>query len=159
MLSGHVEADRHGLYASRQKTRWFSSKVARSKRQQQRRAALLDRDGDLCHVCHLPFTDNRPPTIDHFIERSKGGNSKLNNLKLAHESCNNMRSNKPERATELRPYWIRQQYGIVPLQFRGDRRPTQPVRILDYELAPALPRRTDLRWVSEQEGWFFGKYA
>lgn len=62
-------------------------------------ATLRTRDGDCCWICHrgLDFTRRVPhpyaPTLDHVIERSKGGSNALTNLRLACRVCNERRSN------------------------------------------------------------------
>lgn len=74
--------------ARRATGRWRAS--ARTRRHQ--KAILLERHGAACHWCHLVF----PPctlTLDHLIERSKGGRNALFNLVLACAPCNNERSN------------------------------------------------------------------
>lgn len=62
------------------------------------RAALRTRDGDACWVCGRPTRRDVPPThpdaetIDHIIERHRGGPDELRNLALAHLRCNQRRS-------------------------------------------------------------------
>lgn len=65
------------------------------KRTKVKRLALLERDGPICQICQRPFTETDPPTIDHIIERSRGGSNRLENLRLTHRKCNDFRSNKP----------------------------------------------------------------
>jgi hypothetical protein len=64
-----------------------------------RQRTLIIRDGDKCHLCGelMTFdgTNNKlSATFDHIIPRSKGGNSSLANLKLAHKHCNSVRGDK-----------------------------------------------------------------
>lgn len=55
---------------------------------------VLKNGGSLCHICGFPFfTDPSalvfdPPEIDHIIPVSKGGQNSIENLALAHRSCN-----------------------------------------------------------------------
>lgn len=49
---------------------------------------LIKRDGDLCFICKNPFGKKEKRTIDHWIPLSKGGSWNINNLRLAHKSCN-----------------------------------------------------------------------
>lgn len=49
---------------------------------------LEKRDGFFCYICENDFSDENPPTIDHFIPLAKGGTWDLGNLKLAHQLCN-----------------------------------------------------------------------
>ena len=52
------------------------------------RIRLLERDGNLCWLCEKPFSNRKPPSIDHVIPKSKGGPTIISNLKLAHSKCN-----------------------------------------------------------------------
>lgn len=67
------------------------------------RAALVARDGNLCHLCGGPVNLELPPehelgpTIDHVRPRALGGGDGLDNLKLAHKRCNQDRDVKPVR--------------------------------------------------------------
>jgi 5-methylcytosine-specific restriction endonuclease McrA len=61
---------------------------------------IAERDNFVCHICNklvdmsLPRTDKQGATIDHVIPISRGGTDSLDNLKLAHWSCNMKKSNK-----------------------------------------------------------------
>lgn len=69
---------------------------------------LYRRDGNKCHICgkavsKKDFTRTpegrfvagpKYPTVDHVVPKSKGGTHDLNNLKLAHKSCNSQKSAK-----------------------------------------------------------------
>lgn len=64
---------------------------------------LTERDGYSCYLfgCTLPFTEDNPPTIDHFMPqewcRRQGWTfeqiNDISNLKLAHKKCNSLKSN------------------------------------------------------------------
>jgi 5-methylcytosine-specific restriction endonuclease McrA len=62
------------------------------------RWVVRERDGDLCWLCGevvvegLPQRHRRQATLDHIIERSRGGSDELHNLALAHAGCNQDRS-------------------------------------------------------------------
>lgn len=71
-----------------------------------KRKSLLRRDGNICWICGESFdldevtgidihdsSHPRAMTLDHIITRKDGGTNKLDNLKLAHRSCNGNRSN------------------------------------------------------------------
>lgn len=49
---------------------------------------LADRDGFECYLCPEPFSEERRPTIDHYLPLAKGGTWIVSNLKLAHRKCN-----------------------------------------------------------------------
>ena len=53
-----------------------------------KRLALIERDGENCYLCGLPFSMKRPPSLEHVIPKAKGGGNGMNNLKLAHSQCN-----------------------------------------------------------------------
>jgi 5-methylcytosine-specific restriction endonuclease McrA len=61
---------------------------------------LAERDGLSCYLCNevidmtLPKTSKYGATIDHVVPLSRGGLDELDNLKLAHWTCNLAKSNK-----------------------------------------------------------------
>jgi len=61
---------------------------------------LAERDGLNCYLCNeaidmaLPRTSKMGATIDHVVPLSRGGADELDNLKLAHWTCNLAKSNK-----------------------------------------------------------------
>lgn len=61
---------------------------------------LAERDGLECYLCHdlidmtLPKTSKFGATIDHVVPLSRGGSDELDNLRLAHWTCNLAKSNK-----------------------------------------------------------------
>lgn len=55
------------------------------------RRMLINRDGMVCGICKEPIEKMSDVTIDHIEPASKGGTDKLENLRLAHEFCNNQR--------------------------------------------------------------------
>lgn len=59
---------------------------------EERMAYLVERDGNQCFICQLPFGKERP-TIDHWIPLSKGGTWEITNLRLTHKRCNNWKGN------------------------------------------------------------------
>jgi hypothetical protein len=56
-------------------------------------AALKKRDGFRCQFpgCAKPFTEADRPTIDHWYPKSISGDESLDNLKLMHFACNNIK--------------------------------------------------------------------
>lgn len=76
-------------------------------RQSSRRAAklrrLVERDGLVCWICgsaidpNLPRQDRQGGSLDHLIPRSLGGANAVENLKLAHVVCNDVRDRTPVR--------------------------------------------------------------
>jgi len=62
------------------------------------RRLLRERDGHRCQLCKgcIDYSLTKGPwrcTFDHIIEKSEGGTDELENLQLAHEYCNNAKSN------------------------------------------------------------------
>lgn len=77
---------KHGVWmGSTQKTR---SSFAKKK------AALRNRDGDICFYCLLPMQEEEM-TVEHLIPRQIGGPDHIDNLVLAHEKCNMAAGKKP----------------------------------------------------------------
>jgi len=46
-----------------------------------------------CAICGIEFKDFEESTVDHIIEISRGGGNDMDNLQLAHQKCNNEKSN------------------------------------------------------------------
>lgn len=76
--------------------------MTRSKKNQQRLDAVVDRDGWRCHLCGGEVEQREKSTgkpddavLDHVIPWSLGGPDTIDNLRLAHNSCNAVRSNTP----------------------------------------------------------------
>jgi 5-methylcytosine-specific restriction endonuclease McrA len=63
---------------------------------------IAERDGYTCHLCGQPvdMAERHPlpmaPTLDHVLPASKGGKFEWDNLKLAHNLCNNRRGDRAE---------------------------------------------------------------
>ena len=61
---------------------------------------IAERDNFICHLCEglvdmsLPRTNGLGATVDHLIPISKGGLDTLDNVKLAHWSCNRKKGNR-----------------------------------------------------------------
>lgn len=51
--------------------------------------SFLIRKSDLCALCGKPILTMKDATIDHIIPLSKGGVHGIQNMQLAHYSCNN----------------------------------------------------------------------
>lgn len=49
---------------------------------------LVAEYGGECYLCHKTFNNKSDITIDHLIPKSKGGDDSIENLRLAHEKCN-----------------------------------------------------------------------
>lgn len=71
---------------------------------------LMARDGTACAICggylDRSVRDHDHPqyvTFDHIVPRSRGGDSKLENLRLAHRLCNTKRGNDPILPDEENP--------------------------------------------------------
>jgi len=51
-------------------------------------AALVARDGAVCYLCRQGADPEDPLEIEHVKPRAAGGSDDLDNLGLAHRSCN-----------------------------------------------------------------------
>jgi len=57
-----------------------------------KKAQLINKYGNLCCVCNIPFNNMKDITIDHWIPLSKGGTDDIDNLRLAHRKCNTLKA-------------------------------------------------------------------
>lgn len=46
-----------------------------------------------CGICLLPIATKEEATVDHKIPRSRGGSNRMDNLQLAHATCNQEKGN------------------------------------------------------------------
>lgn len=46
----------------------------------------------MCYICSLPFASMKDITFDHLIPVSKGGTDEIENLRLAHYECNQLKN-------------------------------------------------------------------
>lgn len=51
-------------------------------------AAIVMRDGSDCYICHQEGDPSDPWQVEHVKPRAAGGTDELDNLALAHASCN-----------------------------------------------------------------------
>jgi transcriptional regulator with PAS, ATPase and Fis domain len=49
---------------------------------------LIEKDGNYCKICNLPFSNIAPPEIDHIISVNQGGIDSIKNYQLVHSICN-----------------------------------------------------------------------
>jgi len=49
---------------------------------------IIERDGPNCFLCGEPFTKNQKITIDHWVPKAAGGSEEIDNLRIAHKTCN-----------------------------------------------------------------------
>lgn len=59
-----------------------------------KKAALFERDGNLCFYCRQPMTYEQA-TVEHLVSRQNGGPDHMDNLALAHDPCNTKAANLP----------------------------------------------------------------
>jgi len=85
--------------------------IKRRKRRQDRRltqatkvAKIKARDGNECYLCNMPLTEE-DMTMEHLIPKSKGGSSRIDNLKLAHGRCNVLKGDRLIEELELPFVW------------------------------------------------------
>lgn len=53
---------------------------------------IAQRDQWTCHVCKQKYMPSDEWQIDHDVPLAKGGTNLVTNLRLAHASCNNAKS-------------------------------------------------------------------
>jgi 5-methylcytosine-specific restriction endonuclease McrA len=73
---------------------------ARARHKRRLRKLIIARDGVNCWICGAPTllqysqrNSRKYASLDHVIPRSQGGTDNISNLRLAHQGCNNWRSN------------------------------------------------------------------
>jgi 5-methylcytosine-specific restriction endonuclease McrA len=57
-------------------------------------AAILDRDGMVCHICTEPIASMADLHFDHVVPLSKGGPHIAENIRPSHALCNMRKSNR-----------------------------------------------------------------
>lgn len=63
---------------------------------------LIKKYGNVCYLCEEPFEKMRDITFDHHIPLSKGGIDTLDNYRLAHLHCNQLKADMtPEEFEEF----------------------------------------------------------
>lgn len=63
---------------------------------------LIKKYGCICWICDLPFKSIKDITFDHYIPISKGGFDLLENYRLAHFHCNQLKADMtPEEFQEF----------------------------------------------------------
>lgn len=58
-------------------------------------AALALRDGVRCYLCGQAEVADEPWHVEHVIPKVRGGSDDLDNLRLAHQSCNLQKGTEP----------------------------------------------------------------
>lgn len=53
---------------------------------------LIAKYGSVCYLCSLPIEKIKDITFDHWHPLSKGGADELENYRLAHEKCNQLKA-------------------------------------------------------------------
>lgn len=81
-------------YKSGGKVKWRASKKKKVNRKRGPVVVqtIAKRDGEECWFCGHPL-EQTEATIEHLLNVSNGGNNHINNLVIAHESCNQQARN------------------------------------------------------------------
>lgn len=72
-----------------------NTKNINSKTRKRKQERLIERDGNQCHWCGIPFGAGIRATLDHLRPRRLGGTEALINLVLACKPCNQSRPCDP----------------------------------------------------------------
>jgi hypothetical protein len=67
-----------------------------SKEKKVKKKILLKSYGDRCWWCKKKFSKERPMTLEHLKPKSKGGDNRIENLRVACLQCNKSRGNHDE---------------------------------------------------------------
>lgn len=62
---------------------------------------LINKYGCVCHICNEPIIKMKEITFDHYIPTSKGGFDELDNYRLAHQKCNQLKDNMTPEQFEI----------------------------------------------------------
>lgn len=63
---------------------------------------LVTKYGAVCYICNSPFEKSKDITFDHWVPVTKGGEDKLENYRLAHYQCNQLKGNmEPDQFLEF----------------------------------------------------------
>lgn len=63
---------------------------------------LITKYGGICYICGDPFNNSKEITFDHWQPISKGGADDIENYRLAHFKCNNLKADmEPEQFLEF----------------------------------------------------------
>lgn len=63
---------------------------------------LISKHGSVCYLCEAKFEKMKDITFDHWIPVSKDGEDKLENYRLAHADCNQLKgAMTPEEFTDF----------------------------------------------------------
>lgn len=63
---------------------------------------LVKKYGNICYICEESFKSIKDITFDHYIPVSKGGFDELDNYRLAHAKCNQLKADMtPEEFQEF----------------------------------------------------------
>ncbi len=67
-----------------------------------KRNLIRKNGGAVCALCHQPFAKMSEITLDHIVPVSKGGLDVIENMQLAHGSCNQIKASMSQEEFELR---------------------------------------------------------
>jgi len=56
--------------------------------------------GNICGICEKPITNAKDATVDHIMPLSLGGRDDIENMQLAHKTCNELKGNNYEEIGE-----------------------------------------------------------
>lgn len=62
---------------------------------------LIMKYGFKCYLCGSPFLSMKDITFDHYIPSSKGGVCELENYRLAHDECNQLKADMTPKEWEI----------------------------------------------------------
>lgn len=65
------------------------------------RSKLINKYGAICYICEKPFIKMKDITFDHLRPVSKGGLDEMDNYRLAHFDCNQLKGTMTEKEFEI----------------------------------------------------------
>jgi 5-methylcytosine-specific restriction endonuclease McrA len=73
----------------------------KSKTRRWQRNHLINKFGNICYICEQKMESMKDMTIDHLIPFSRGGFDLLENYRLVHAHCNQLKANMTPEEFEV----------------------------------------------------------
>ena len=118
---------------------------------------IIDRDGYKCYLCQIEFTDPKEVRLEH-LETYMPLNNDLDNLSIAHQSCNVKKAKDPEAYLDIVELKIEENRTKTYVR---ERKPSKKSASSEIEISNACYSITEKYLIDEilQHGWIDYKEA